>query len=691
MITLRNSHTASIRAPGNQWFWVLLGIVSVLGWLVYMPGLKGGYLFDDWVNLDALGAFGPIDNWAVFWRYITSGTADPTGRPLALLSFLLDAHDWPAAALPFKRTNVILHVINGVLLGLFLRQLGRSACASATERRIDVAAILGACLWLLHPLLVSTTLYIIQREAMLPATFTLLGLMGYVAGREQIMEGRRSGVWLAAGSIVLATLLAIASKANGALLPLLALVIDRILPRNLATNPSATSRLRLIRIVLLGIPASALLGYLVYKGVFGVLTGDQPIGRTWTIAERLLTEARVLMEYLRLLFVPQPYSHGLFNDQIAASRGLFAPVSTFWSLLALGAILTITAAFRRQLPLVATAALFYFCGQLLESTVLPLELYFEHRNYLPAMLLFWPLSWWLAQAWESNSRLRLRRVRQALSIALPALLALLTWMRCDLWGNRVEQALLWAEMNPQSSRAQSLAAQTETHLGHANAAIARLNKAMQSTIASVQLSANLVDAYCAGGLPPQRGLAKLRTALNQARGDADALAFGWINRKLDGIQSDPAHSCPSLDQMQHLVAAWSRNSRVRATNARRSDTDYLVGRIQLLSGQPHEALASFDVSLNLFGSPAKALRQSALLADAGFPDLALKHLSTYADAEGQPPPPSFGMPWVHHWVLKRQHYWKSEFSHLRLNLSSHTDPPARTSTDLIAQPVADSR
>jgi protein O-mannosyl-transferase len=40
---------------------VLLAIL-VLIWIAYAPGLRGGFLFDDFANLPALGASGPIDN-----------------------------------------------------------------------------------------------------------------------------------------------------------------------------------------------------------------------------------------------------------------------------------------------------------------------------------------------------------------------------------------------------------------------------------------------------------------------------------------------------------------------------------------------------------------------------------------------------------------------------------------------------
>jgi len=65
----------------------------LLVWGAYRPGLYGSFLFDDFSNLPVLGSSGPIDNWPTFWRYISSGIADPTGRPLTLLTFLIDARD----------------------------------------------------------------------------------------------------------------------------------------------------------------------------------------------------------------------------------------------------------------------------------------------------------------------------------------------------------------------------------------------------------------------------------------------------------------------------------------------------------------------------------------------------------------------------------------------------------------------
>src|SRR5579885_3045091 len=188
--------SSMVGSSDNTWrrhaFAVMVTLVSIVAWLAYRRGLTGVFLFDDFANLPNLGAYGPVDNWTVFLRYITSGNADPTGRPLALLSFLVDAHNWPADPYPFKRSNVLLHLLNGALLAVLLRRLGLFT-GRMSGLRNDVAAVLGAAMWLLHPLLVSTTLYVVQREAMLPTTFTLLGLIALCRARVLAAQGRMSG------------------------------------------------------------------------------------------------------------------------------------------------------------------------------------------------------------------------------------------------------------------------------------------------------------------------------------------------------------------------------------------------------------------------------------------------------------------------------------------------------------------
>lgn len=654
--------------------WVAMIALLGLGWFVYQPGLDGGFLFDDWVNLNALGAYGPVDNVATLWLYLTSGTADATGRPLALLSFLLDAQDWPADPYSFKRTNLILHLINGALLTLLLARLGRASIQSDHDvgapttlyRRVDLAAVLGGGLWLLHPLFVSTTLYIVQREAMLPATFILLGLYGYTVGWQWVQAGKRSGIVLAAASILICTVLATLCKANGALLPILAWVLDAVLlvPRQCMKHPRIAATFRWTRRAVIVLPSIVVLAALASVALRGFVDGIQEV-RPWTLTERLLTQPRVVVDYLQLLWLPQPYSNGLFNDAVVVSRSLLSPPSTLLAIVFLSCLVAVAVFLRERTPIITASILFFFAAHLMESSVVPLELYFEHRNYIPAMLMFWPLGWWLAGAWAGDNRNGLVFFKKCLFILLPLLLGAFTYLRADVWGNTADQALLWAERNPDSARAQAYAAQTLVHQGNSILAIKRLEEALAKTPDELQLFANLINARCATGATVtaedikgmSRALAKDRTR---------NLSFGWLSNKLDGL-TDGTSVCRglSISTLEQWVNSSANNPWIATSPGRAMDAHHLRGRINLLQNQPLAALESFNTALEISPTPAKALNQAATLAQAGYPELGIQHLDNCSPSCGELPGWGRGMPALHARLLESQNYWQSEIEHLK--------------------------
>jgi tetratricopeptide (TPR) repeat protein len=635
-------------------------------WQVYHPGLQGVFLFDDFANLPSLGATGPVNTTAALWRYVTSGSADPTGRPIALLSFLIDAQDWPADPYPFKATSVLLHLLNGALLTWLLLLLGREI--GCGERRSAYAAVLGAALWLLHPLLVSTTLYVVQREAMLPATFTLLGLIGYVVGRRYATLGQRLGVLLAAFAISAGTLLATLSKANGVLLPLLAWLVDALLlaPR----HPIADSRTRRwfagLRWLFLILPSLAVVAYLTRSGWTGFFDG-MPAIRPWTLGQRLLTEARIVIEYLGLLWLPRPYTAGLFNDAIQVSTSLVSPPTTLFCIALIATLAGSSYALRRRHPALSAAILFYFAAHLLESTVIPLELYFEHRNYLPALLMFWPLALWICgDSSVANERTRkefLGAVRIALAILLPLGLAALTFLRADVWGNARDQALLWAEKNPRSPRAQAYAAQIEIAHGRPEAAMHRLRAALDQHPDEIQLALNLIGAECRTGALTRATLDRAAISLRTAR-TTGRLGYDWFE---DGFAIVRDGSCQGLDlaALKQLLDAAAANPFARAVSGRRQDIANLRARIALLERDGDSALKLFDSALEEDVRPSAGLSQAAQLASAGYYRQALEHLDRLDRLWRPERITGLNMASVHAWLLWRSGYWQHEIDHLR--------------------------
>ncbi|MDH4056967.1 MAG: hypothetical protein OEV58_16530, partial [Gammaproteobacteria bacterium] len=151
--------------------WALLFVATIVA---YWPGLSGPFLLDDFGSIAALGKHGGVVDWQSFKAFVLGGNSGPTGRPISLASFLIDANNWPTDAAPFKRTNLIIHLVIGGLLGILTKQI---LCLLQFEsREARILALISAAFWMLHPFLVSTTLYAVQRMAQLSTLFIFAGL-----------------------------------------------------------------------------------------------------------------------------------------------------------------------------------------------------------------------------------------------------------------------------------------------------------------------------------------------------------------------------------------------------------------------------------------------------------------------------------------------------------------------------------
>jgi tetratricopeptide (TPR) repeat protein len=640
-----------LRTTRPSLFLFLATLISIgASFALYAKGLGGTFVFDDWANLPALGAQGPIDTMDAFLRYITSGTADPTGRPIALLSFLIDATNWPASPLPFKRTNLLLHAGNGALLISLLWRLG--AALKLEQKQRAVAAWFGGSAWLLHPMFVSTTLYIVQREAMLPATFALLGFHVWLTGRQRFaLSGH--GTSLVVGGIWLFTLLAFLSKANGLLLPLLVAVIESCLP---ALDVRRASYQRLL--VIACAPWMAAVGVGIGWYVFHGIANATPSFRGWSIGQRLITEPAILWNYIGQLALVIPATGSVFHDQYAAASDLLHPWWTVPAILACLGAVVLAWRYRRTHPSVALGVLFFFAGHLMESTSLPLELYFEHRNYLPAMMLFWPIGIWLGS---------LQKPAWGMAIAC-LLLGTAGWLSFNLatlWGQPAVQALTWAGLTPDSGRAQAYAAQMDASTGHTSRAWAKLHARRSVFATEPQVALTLLDLRCSLGGIQTDDLDFAAKTLTRAPRDPGKLLLNWANSAVDAIHD---HTCPGLDNaaLERLLAAAAANPSIASVPGRMQDITHARGRIELAAGRYGEARKYFDDALAIEPRPGAALEQAALLGRAGAPRLGVGHLDFYATL---PPPsdrgPSTGMAWVHDKVLSRQNYWSNEIRHLR--------------------------
>jgi hypothetical protein len=202
---------------------VLIGFCAVLtfAWFCYQPAISGTFQLDDEFNLRGLLK---VEDTQSAIDFIFSGMAGPTGRPLALASFALQAEHWEQGASAFLRVNIVIHLINAALLALCLYQLSLRRAVARNEAALVAAAAAG--LWVLMPLLATASLLVVQRMTTLSAMFMLLGLSGYLFARAQMSNRPKQALAGMSASLVAGTVLATLCKESGALLPVLVLVLE---------------------------------------------------------------------------------------------------------------------------------------------------------------------------------------------------------------------------------------------------------------------------------------------------------------------------------------------------------------------------------------------------------------------------------------------------------------------------------
>ena len=354
-------------------FGLALLALLLVTFFVYWPGITGPFVLDDAGNLSPMGGNGAIDNWPNFLKFVFGGDSGPTGRPVSMLAFLIDAQFWPPSIAAFKYTNILIHLLTATSVCWL------SYCIMLAmrieDKRAAWLALLVSALWVLHPLNATTTLYVVQRMTQLMTLFAVVSLICYVKGRMLMVQDRTRGAGLLVAALFPFGLLSVLSKENGVLLLLLIVSMEHSIFREQVKTDLFKLWYRLGVLVPLVI-------IFVYLGLTAPASMEAYAYRDFNLSERLLTESRVLCTYIAKMFLPTALGAGLYHDDIVVSTGLLQPITTLFSTLGLLAICVVAFTWRKSQPMLFFGVAWFFAMQLLESTYLPLELYFEHRNYL---------------------------------------------------------------------------------------------------------------------------------------------------------------------------------------------------------------------------------------------------------------------------------------------------------------------
>ncbi len=481
--------------------WGLLALTAA----VYWPGLAGPLLLDDFENLEPLSG---LQSGALRWQEIVAGPASGIeGRPVAMLSFVANWLTSAGETWSLKVTNLMIHLLCGALLFWLAGRLLAEPLARVAPQRWWLA-LLVASLWLLAPMLVSTVLYVVQRMAQLATLFVLAGLLCYVTGRQQLPARRRLGFGLMSLCFVLFWPLATLSKQNGALLPLLALVVEF----SFFERPESRADRRLVH----GLLAMFVIVPAVAASI--ALAMDPALGgsyqaRDFSLYERLITEARVLFDYsFNLLMIPGGSPFGLFHDDFVVSRGLLDPPTTIVAIAAWIAMLVLAWNLRGSpWAAIVFGPVFFLTAHLLEATVFPLELYFEHRNYLPSAGLFLSLG---VVAGRLIQPTRLKKSLIAIVAAVALTHGVITVARVFNWQSHETLLLASARSHPGSARVHTGLAGLYLGRNELDKAFEHLDRAdeLYAGKQSYAIALHRLSGYCSSGRPvDERHYAALET------------------------------------------------------------------------------------------------------------------------------------------------------------------------------------
>jgi tetratricopeptide (TPR) repeat protein len=405
--------------------------LSISVFLAYSNSLNGIWAFDDVLTNQPLGIDGLIEKFGA--------------RKVSYLTFAINQMIDPYSPVNFRLFNILIHILNSLLVYVIaLITLRLPDYRERFEHYSFSVALISSMIFALHPLNINAVAYIIQRMASLATFFVLLALVTYIFAAKSKGAFNKIILYFMTFAFIL---LGILSKENAVMGIPLIMLYDYVF---LSRFDFKTFKPRAAGVVVVG--SCILLVASIYINVYNTainiakdfLAINKPlvwkfwmaIDVYWSPLEHILTEFRVVSRYLFLFVLPLPKFLVFDWWGYPISKGLFNPVTTFFSMGFIVGALVFSILKRKKYPFLSFGILWYFIAISLESFIaVGSDLYFEHRNYLPLAGLSFGL---VAQAVSSfGEKIRGKYTLLIIFITLSAILGFLTFQRNYIWKDPV--------------------------------------------------------------------------------------------------------------------------------------------------------------------------------------------------------------------------------------------------------------
>jgi tetratricopeptide (TPR) repeat protein len=374
---------------------LFLALLIFIGFIIYSNTLDAPFVLDDlgaiqnnpYIRMEEISGHNIIDAAVGYGK----------NRPVAMLSFAFNYYFGQYNVFGYHLVNIIVHITTGILLfflvklTLMLSNQQTNASYKLDPITLTTLSFFTALLWLVNPVQTQSVTYIVQRMNSMGAMFYILALWLYAKGRiAQQLSGRkvaaRSRCYL--GWFVgcfLAGILALGSKESTALLPIFIFLYEWYFFQDLDKKWFKRQLKYLVAIgILVGVVAGLYLGFDPAEKFKNLR--DYELGE-FSMGQRLLTQTRVVVYYLSLIFYPNPSRLNLDHD-FALSNSLFNPFTTFLSIITIVGLIALGLYLAHKQRLISFCIFWYLGNLVIESSVIPLAIIFEHRLYLPSMFVF---------------------------------------------------------------------------------------------------------------------------------------------------------------------------------------------------------------------------------------------------------------------------------------------------------------
>lgn len=407
-------------------------------------------------------------------------------RYLPVVTLALNNYFGHGSFVQFHAVNLIIHLLTFLAVFWFAGLVLRAAKKEDAERPLFEMAgffpLCAAAIWALSPVQTSAVTYMVQRMASIQALFFALSTACFIKAR--LLSREKPAVQAAIFHFlcVVTAICSFLSKENAAVLPIAFILTDvwffdsEWLKRIWTVCRKTGWKLRAAAVT-----AVLLFSYYAFAVLLPrILAGYER--RDFNLVERLLSEGRVVVWYMSLLLWPDPARLSMAHD-FQISTSLFSPLTTLPALLLIGLMIFLSIKLRRRFPVITFGIVWFFLNLAIESTIIPLELIFEHRLYLPSMGFYISCAAAAAilirRAAKRLPEAEFAKAACSVLVMCAACLALLTFVRNEAWEDRVSIHYDSVTKAPESPRTNADYANVLCEIGKYDEAIKYAEKSIE--------------------------------------------------------------------------------------------------------------------------------------------------------------------------------------------------------------------